>query len=662
MIKRLLILAALASASAPAIAQTTPQRLDTAGAKFGMREGVEHIGMSPDGSRLAYVAPGPGRISELYIVSLATGDQTRILQSSGSPERLEWCNFVSNERLVCQISGMIRDPEGLLLPFSRLLSVSDDGKDIKQLGQRRSSFDQSLRQFDGAILDWLPGKDGAVLMSREYIPEAGKIGTLVVRTDEGLGVDLIDVRTGTAKRVEKANREATAYITDGRGTVRIMQTRPARGATGMMSERADYFYRTAGSTAWKEFSSYNDNSREGMFPVAVDPTIDSAYVLKKLDGRLALYRVKLDGGMAQELIYKNDKVDVDDVVRAGRGSKVIGVTFAEESQDVVYFDEEYKKLAASLSRAVPNLPLINFEDWSADGRKILLYAGSDSNPGQYFLLDKGSRSMTQVIAARPLLDGVTLASVKSVSYPAADGTQIPAYLTLPAGKEAKGLPTIILPHGGPSSRDVWGFDWLSQFFANQGYAVLQANYRGSSGYGDEWLKRNGFQSWRTSISDVTAGAKWLASQGISDPSKLAIVGWSYGGYAALQAGATDPSLFKAIVAIAPVTDLGLLKTQALQYTSGRNVAEFIGTGPHIEQGSPLRNAGRISAPVLMFHGDMDLNVDIEHSQKMNRALKSAGKTSELVTYDGLEHSLIDSNARAQMLDRIDVFLDGALGK
>ena len=118
---------------------------------------------------------------------------------------------------------------------------------------------------------------------------------------------------------------------------------------------------------------------------------------------------------------------------------------------------------------------------------------------------------------------------------------------------------MILPHGGPSSRDVWGFDWLAQYLANRGYAVLQANYRGSAGYGDQWLQRNGFQSWRTSIGDIDAGARWLAAQGIADPARMAILGWSYGGYAALQAGATEPGLYKAIVAIAPVTDLQQVK-------------------------------------------------------------------------------------------------------
>ncbi|MEI9851159.1 MAG: alpha/beta fold hydrolase [Sphingomonas sp.] len=124
-----------------------------------------------------------------------------------------------------------------------------------------------------------------------------------------------------------------------------------------------------------------------------------------------------------------------------------------------------------------------------------------------------------------------------------------------------------MPHGGPGARDEWGFDWLAQFFAARGYAVLQPNFRGSAGYGEDWFLENGFKSWRTAIGDVNDGGRWLVGQGIAAPAKLAIVGWSYGGYAALQSAVLDPELFKAIVAIAPVTDLGALKEESRWFTT-----------------------------------------------------------------------------------------------
>lgn len=659
MISKLLLAVAFVSPAIPAVAQNTAPPTNTAGALFGVRETVQQIDISLDGKQVVYVTPGPGRTSAAYVADLTGGEPQLVYWSNGSPNRLDWCKFASNNRLVCRVVGEV-EVAGVLVPFSRLLAVGTDGKNVKMLGQKSSQYDTRMRQFDGDILDWLPDEDGAVLMARDYIPEA-KIGTKIVRTTNGLGIDRIDVATMATTPVENAMKTADYFISDGRGNVRIKAYRPERGGTGQLASRVDYHYRLTESKDWKPFSSWD--GKAGTMPIEVDAGTNSAYVLKTLDGRLALYRVKLDGSMATELVYKNDKVDVDGVVRSGRGSRVIGVTFAEEKRHVIYFDPEYSKLAVALDKAIPNLPMIDFLGSSADNNKLLIRAGSDSDPGRYYVHDRTKRTLNEILLERPALEEVKLASVKPITYPANDGTAIPAYLTLPPGKEkdAHGLPAVVLPHGGPSARDEWGFDWLAQYLAHQGYAVLQPNYRGSAGFGDAWLHENGFKSWRISISDVTAAAKWLGTQGIADPRKLAIVGWSYGGYAALQSGVTEPDVFKAIVAIAPVTDLNLVKLEARDYTNARNVADEIGSGAHIVEGSPLQNARQIKAPVLMFHGTMDLNVGVQHSRKMDANLRSAGKASELVVYDGLEHSLADSNARAQMLDKIGAFLKANTG-
>lgn len=648
-----MIAAVLASTAMAASAQDPAPKPATGAALFGVRESVQQIDISPNGERVVYVTPGRGRVSSAYVADLSGGPHKLVAQTSGAPDQLGWCNFVSDKRLICQ-AGSVTDVGGVLVPYSRLIAVDDDGKNAAALGQEHSSYDARLRQFDGEVLDWLPDDNGAVLMAREYVPEA-KGGTRLVRKADGLGIDRIDVNTMKATRVEAANKAADFFLSDGRGNVRIQGDRVDRGGTGQQSSRTKYYYRLTGSRHWKPFSTWDDGV--GMAPIAVDAGSNSAYVIKPLDGRDALYRVKLDGSMATELVYKNDKVDVDGVIRIGRGSRVIGVSFAEEQRHVVYFDAEYAKLAAALGKAIPNLPMIDFLGSSADNGKLLIRAGSDADPGRYYVYDKAKKSLNAIMLARPELEHVKLASVKPVVYPAADGTSIPGYLTLPPGKEsARGLPAVVLPHGGPSARDEWGFDWLAQFLAHEGYAVLQPNYRGSAGFGDAWLVQNGFRSWRTSIGDITAGGKWLAAQGIADPARLAIVGWSYGGYAALQSGVVEPGLFKAIVAIAPVTDLDQVKKDARDYTNWQNVIDQIGSGPHVAEGSPLQNTAGIKVPILMFHGSMDLNVDVQHSRRMDAKLRASGKSSELVVYDGLEHSLVDSNARAQMLGRISAFL------
>ncbi|GAB2497984.1 alpha/beta hydrolase family protein [Arenimonas alkanexedens] len=656
---RLLLAAAITLAAVPAalFAQAPPETpKETPGSLFGTRENIEYADISPGGQYVVYLTPGHGRVTSVYVASLDGSAPPRLVMTSGAdPDRLRWCNFATDTRLICQITGLV-DSAGILIPYSRLVSIDTDGKNGAMLGQRDSRFDARLRQFNGDVLDWLPDEANAVLMTREYIPEAGKLNTRMVRNEDGLGVDRIDLTTMEATRVEGPAKDADFYITDGRGQVRIKGYRPGVGATSQLARKVVYRYRPDGSDEWQPFSTVEDGGA-GLSPIDVDASCGCAYALQPLNGRQALYRVKLDGSMTTELVYANDRVDVDGVLRIGRGARIIGLTYAEEKRHAVYFDAEYGNLARALGKALPNLPMVDFLGSSADNSKLLIHAGSDADPGRYFVYDKTARSLNEILLARPSLEGVALASSKPVSYPARDGTSIPGYLTLPPGKaDARGLPAVLLPHGGPSARDEWGFDWLAQYLANQGYAVLQPNYRGSAGYGDAWLQRNGFQGWRTSIGDVTDGARWLVSQGIADADRLAIVGWSYGGYAALQAGVTEPGLFKALVAIAPVTDLEMLKSDARNYVGRNLVVDMVGNGRHTVEGSPLQNVARIEAPVLLFHGDMDLNVNVGHSREMDKKLRAAGKSSELAVYEGLEHSLVDSTARAAMLDRIGAFL------
>ena len=161
---------------------------------------------------------------------------------------------------------------------------------------------------------------------------------------------------------------------------------------------------------------------------------------------------------------------------------------------------------------------------------------------------------------------------------------------------------------------------------------------------------------RFSVGDVCDGGRWLISQGMAAPNKLAAFGWSYGGYAALQANVLDANLFKAVIAVAPVTDLGLLKNQASVHANLFLVTDMIGSGPHVREGSPAENAGTFKAPVLMFHGTSDFNVEIEQSRRMDRALRRAKKPSELVIYPELRHDLFDGAARADLLRKSEAFL------
>jgi dipeptidyl aminopeptidase/acylaminoacyl peptidase len=648
----------LVSASAPtaAAAPADPP------AAFGARESVLDIALSPSGRKVAFVAPGPGRSTLLYTVDVGSeAEPFMALSADGKPERLSGCGWVSDQRLICTIYMVVDSiVPGQAMGATRLVAVNSDGTNVKLVSRRSRAYDLYVAQSGGDVIDWQPGSEGSILMGRHYVPE-GRSGTNLVDRREGYGVDRIDTASLSTKTVEPAKQNASEYISDGRGNIRIMAITDVTGATGYDSGKITYYYRTRDSRDWKTLGTTNNISKAGFYPLAVDPDLDLAYGFKQGEGgRWALYSVALDGSKKETLVFAHPRVDVAGTVRIGRAHRVVGATYALEKREAVYFDPTLAALGRSLSKALPGLPLIRFLDSSSDESKLLLWAGSDTDAGRYYLYDKAAKQLGELMMSRPPLESVKLATVKPVRYKAADGTEVPAYLTLPPGGGGKNLPALVMPHGGPSSRDEWGFDWLAQFFANRGYAVLQPNYRGSSGYGDAWYQKNGFQSWRTAIGDVNDAGRWLVSQGIADPARLAIVGWSYGGYAALQSEVVDPGLYKAVVAVAPVTDLATLVKDAGEFSNYRLVRNFIGAGPHIREGSPAQNVGKIKVPVLLFHGDMDLNVGINQSRMMQDRLKSAGVQSELVVYNGLDHQLEDSLARADMLRRSDAFLRKAL--
>jgi dipeptidyl aminopeptidase/acylaminoacyl peptidase len=637
-------------ASAIGLCLATPAAsadLATDAKAFGARAAVRSPDLSPDGSSVVYLTPGPGRRTFAIVGNLASGQFTKTVSSDGDPETIHWCHLAGSTRAVCEFGGLVEQPgTGDLVGFSRLIAMDADGNHPKLLGQPESAHDNGVRQSDADVIDWLAEQSGSVLINRLYVPEAA-IGTNIVRSKKGWGVDKVDVATLKSDTVESP-REAAGYMADGLGHVRIMSITDSRDS-GMLTGRVRYSFRTQNSRDWKPLFAGDEKEFQ---PLAVDASIDSLYALKKRDGRYALYALKLDGSGSERLVAQNPRVDIDDVVRFGEGQKVIGYYFAEEKGQTVYIDPEFKSLAGSLSKALPKSPIVEFTDASRDGNKLLIFAGSDSDPGRYYLFDRQQKALMPAMVVRPELEGRALASVKPVTI---------AYLTLPVGKEPRNLAAVVLPHGGPSSRDVWGFNWLAQFLAARGYAVLQPQYRGSAGFGDAWLNENGFKNWRTSIGDITASAKWLAAQGIADPNRLAIVGWSYGGYAALQSAVTEPSLYKAVVAIAPVTDLQMAKDESRNFTNYDLVQKEIGSGPHLVEGSPLRRAAQISAPVLLVHGTKDANVRYAESQKMEAALRSAGKQSELLTLKGLDHQLDDSDARSAMLMKIGELLERTIG-
>lgn len=647
---------ALALLAAPA----RGDEIDDLAKKFGARESVRGIGISPEGKSLVVIAPRADGGEMALVLSLADGTLKPVLMAQGADEGISNCQFVLETKLVC--TAYKREGSGAnVSAASRLLVVSIDGSAPQQLTAKTNDSAFVDVNFGGEVLDYnVPGRPGSVLVSRFFPPEQ-RTGTMLSNRNWGLGVEAVDVMTLARRQVEPPRETAVGYYTDGIGNVRLMGTQPRR-ESGYAKREVHYLARANGD-AWSELSTVTIDGgiSSGFDPVAVDPTTNRVLGFDSYKGHTGLYSMALDGSGAKTLLLGRDDATIDHLIQIGRNRRIVGASFAIERREAEFFDPELKRLSASLARALGGGRSVSFVDATQDEGKLVIYAGSDTDPGRYLLFDKATRQLGELLDARPELKGLTLGQMKPVQFPATDGTMIPGYLTLPAGSDGKGLPAIVMPHGGPSSRDEWGFDWLAQYYVARGYAVLQPNYRGSAGLGSEWFQKNGFQSWQVAIGDVNDAGRWLLSQGIAAPGKLAIVGWSYGGYAALQSQVLDPDLYQAVVAVAPVTDLEQLRAQHQDQSNFLIVDNFIGRGPHVEAGSPARHADRFKVPTLLFHGDADTNVEVAASRLMRQRLQDAGKSVTYVEFDGLDHYLDDGAARARLLSQSDRFLIEALG-
>lgn len=652
-------LAAVCAALSP-VALSAEELAETA-ARFGALQSVESSALSPSGTKLLYVSPGDAADQTIYVVDLSGGAAPQPISTSNEAmARITGCQWANEERIVCDIFGM-QKVGTYLLPFNRVIGMKSDGSDVTRLSADTHDA-RSLMQDGGTVLALdIEGEDGRILMTRDYVKEDSR-NTRLANNKEGLGVDLVDVSSGRGRSVEKPNKMADGYIADENGKVRLMSVSDRSG--GLDGSDIRYLYRPLGSDEWKPLSEVEvEGGRLGGFvPTAVDSAKNVVYGFERQGGFYALYSMALDGSGTKTLLKKVDGVDVTSLVRIGRSNRVIGVSYATDMRYAEYFDPDIERLALGLKQALPGTPQIRIVDASDDESVLLIQASSDDDPGMLYLYEKASGQLSELLPLRDQLDGYQLAEMKPVTYTASDGTKIPGYLTVPIGSDGKNLPTIVMPHGGPGARDEWGFDWLVQFFAARGYAVMQPNFRGSAGYGDNWFGRSGYQSWDVAVGDVNDAGRWLVGEGIADPSKLAAVGWSYGGYAALQSQVVDPELYKAVVAIAPVTDLDLLREDKRGYTSYEAVSRMIGDGPHVATGSPARHADKFQAPVLLVHGSMDVNVTDSHSKLMRDRLRGAGKSVDYLDFDGLDHYLVHSQARRIMLKRIGEFLQTELAK
>ena len=430
----------------------------------------------------------------------------------------------------------------------------------------------------------------------------------------------------------------------------------------------DYDYRLTGDKKWYRLYRERSDDHTAMYaPAAFLAGTNQLLVWDAVDGRRALLRETLTDDPSQprerEVVFAHDEVDLSGLVTLGKHRRPVAVAYATDKGHVHYFDEAIDALHDRLVEELGDVS-VSIVDESWDERFYLVWAGTDREPGTYYRYDRQSDALSRITDTHGHLDEIELARMEPIEYSTRDGETVRGYLTRPVGAGKGPFPLIVHPHGEPRARDVWGYDWFAQYFASIGYAVLHANYRGSDGFGAGWAGEGAYRGWRRAMEDIEDGVRHVVEQGVADPARVCAVGWSYGGYAALMSPLENPDRYRCAVSVAGVTHPHRLYTAAVGGSALRRYrrSQIPREGPVIQEGSALVRAAEMSVPVLLFHGDRDVNVPVDHSADLARALEKAGKPVDYVEFENADHFIERPVQRIDMLQRIADFLDEHLKK
>ena len=563
--------------------------------------------------------------------------------------RFRSCNWATNTRLLCSVIGM-QNVGAYTYAMTRLIAVDADGRNRRVLIQQSAS---AQGQFQDRVLNWNPGPPDTVLVEADEGQDAsgnwlappsivvGEVGT------HGLpAVFELNIVTGRMFLREHARAPIRHWITDSAGRVRL--------GWGFDHAEVSYYARLANGNDWLRLAKFEVFSREQHFePIAVsadDP--NKAYAIASSEGRDALWLIDLTDKNPPALVFAHPRVDVTQPL-LDREGHLLGVYYETSMPDIYYTDDRARSVIASVNKVLADK--FNFiVSTSVDKSVYVIGSSSDLEPTSFSVFDTTTLRLKMVSDHQQWLDPTALARVRPMNYPARDGTSIPGYLTLPSGRASKRLPLIVMPHGGPIARDGWDYFFLLQFLASRGYAVLQMNFRGSGGYGDDWFFA-AHQDWGgLTYDDVVDGTRWAIQQGIADPERICIVGWSFGGYIALVGGQRNSDLFSCAVSIAGISDLSLLIAESWGDPVTR---KQIGTNSEkLKRDSPRLHAAEFKVPVLMVHGDHDAQVPLTQSQLMDSALRQAHKAERLVVIPNADHALSGKTFRVTLLSELQAFL------
>ena len=633
-LQRTLLLSLLYFATALSYAQKLPVEA------FASPPDIQNIKLSPAGDRLLLqqnysVDSDAGTLITLY--DLSTNERRVLISSVNEKYKIRWASWVDNEHVI--ISAIFPDTRyGVPTTETRLLVKSLKDDSVKNV---------LPRSFYSGLIQLPQFQDNVIAI----VPEERSIFLSINRDTLDTFVFKIDVETRKRKKIQASKVGVRNWIADQQHNVRV----------GLYHEDTEYRLYVKGPKKrdkLNEVHRFEAFSKDQVWPLGFGNDPHILYVRAYHKGKFAIFTtdIRLDK-LDLKLIYADENFDVDgDLIYSPVTKNVVGV-YHSEGDGNVYFDDGYKGLQNGLNKALPDTSNYII-DVSQNEDRYIAVARNETHAGTYYYGNRKTKQLAYLGDKFKALKPELMAAKNHFSYEARDGQKISAYLTLPKNhSKDKSLPTLIFPHGGPISYDNRGFDYWTQFFANRGYAVFQMNFRGSAGYGYDFMKA-GLQNWgKIMQDDVEDGTRELISQGIADPERVCIVGASYGGYAALMGSAKTPDLYQCAISFAGVSDVYKLVRSHFRYTNYEIVKDQIGDSRRaLKAVSPIELVDNIKVPILLIHGTKDRSVRFSQSKSMYKALKKRDKAVEFVELENGDHYLTKHKHRVATFKAIDDFL------
>ncbi|PCI32851.1 MAG: hypothetical protein COB54_05540 [Alphaproteobacteria bacterium] len=643
MVKYLLLLAVLVLANGPAHAASARSVSPEA---LGALPAISNIQLSPEGDRIAAYRTINGR-KTLITQSIVAGAKPEFYALPFDKGEFSGFHWVSNDRLIYRLRA-VGKRHGQKTVETRIFAVDWQlKKPLNLVGRQvtRTMGGKSTTTKVSVI------QDNVV----SYLPEDPDHILLGLTNSMYMYPDVFKVNVNTAKRVRVhgARRNILQWFADRHGVIRLGMAQNDDGKDYFIfrpSEKDSFETIIRGDFMANDVPFTFENFHEENHIIYIQ--------MKDDEGRTGIYTYDTKTKAVIDPVAVSDTVDITTLL-VDRDGRVIGHAYTDEKQHVVYYEAFEQSIQTMLTKNFPG-EYSSITSGTKDKTKFIIRTSSPTNPGTYFFFDLKARKLGFLMDPYPKVDFDKLSDMHIISYEARDGLMIPAYLSLPQGvsrEAAKNLPTIILPHGGPFARDHWGYDHWVQALTTSGYAVLQMNYRGSTGYGDAFQGRGKAEWGHAMLDDINDGTHWMIDQGIANPDRICIFGWSYGGYAALQAPIREKNLYKCSVSGAAVIDMKRFYRDG-KYTFGFNrYKKYVkDDDTSLEEISPYHHMDELNIPILLVHGTDDRRVEYAHSKSFAKQMKKRKKNLKFITLKDGDHHLSREVNRIKFLREVEKFL------